>query len=224
MIFTKSVLRPILIVQLQDFVARLKDHLIRRMDGLMDPDAVVPEPRRRALLFQHDRMYPHQTMQVNYTTYDVRRGRDTIHINTDHSNIMVLANEDPSNSSSPAGDPTLYWYAHIIGIYHVNVIDTSVDSMAVASHPKRMEFLHIRWLGRDPDWRSGWAAKRLEQVGFIPETDPGAFDFLDPADVIRACHLIPAFAEGRTRSLLNFSLLARSDATEDDWQRFYVNQ
>ncbi|KAI9068226.1 hypothetical protein FKP32DRAFT_1562162 [Trametes sanguinea] len=149
---------------------------------------------------------------------------------------MVHANEDAVSQDLPQSDstgkttaqePVLYWYAQVLGIYHVNVLEDITASSGSRPQPRRFDFLHIRWFGRDPDWESGWAAKRLERIGFVPESDEGAFDFLDPADVIRGCHLIPAFAEGRTRSLLGRSMLARpaSGANDDsDWERYYVNR
>ena len=67
-------------------------------------------------------------------------------------------------------------------------------------------------------------ARRLHKIGFVPSSDEGAFGFLDPADVVRACHLIPAFADGRTTALLGFSPIARAPDVRDDWERFYVNR
>jgi hypothetical protein len=48
-----------------------------------------------------------------------------------------------------------------------------------------MEFLWVGWFGRDPGWCSGWKARRLDSVGFIPEEDPDAFGFLDPGQCCR---------------------------------------
>ncbi|KAI9067490.1 hypothetical protein FKP32DRAFT_1673036 [Trametes sanguinea] len=211
----------------KSFIPKLKAHLRRRIDGQRD-DADIPEDDARTLLFEHDRIFRHQTMQVNYTTYDVRRGQDIIHISTDHCNVMVQANEDPAalvegpaDGSDNLGDGTLFWYAQVLGIYHANVLDMRG---ATSPAPVRMEFLHVRWFGRDPEWRSGWDAKRLDRVGFVPASDEGAFGFLDPSDVIRACHLIPAYHEGRTRTLLGHSPLSQPSGAEDDWERYYVNR
>ena len=56
-----------------------------------------------------------------------------------------------------------------------------------------MNFLFIRWFGRDLDPRPGWNAKRLIRLGFVSGNDESAFGFLDPSQVIRAIHLIPAY-------------------------------
>ncbi|KAI0822396.1 hypothetical protein BC628DRAFT_1317041, partial [Trametes gibbosa] len=178
-----------------NFVIRLKDHIVLRLSGRHDNDSdsstPASEEQRRTILFEHNCLYCHQTMQVNFTTYDVRRAQDMVHIGTDHCHMMVQANEDQSDltdfngrssvSGESASDPTLFWYAQVLGIYHVNVLDTR---KARTTSPERLEFLHIRWFGRDPDWRCGWQAKRLERIGFVPESDGSAFDFLDPANVI----------------------------------------
>jgi hypothetical protein len=157
-------------------------------------------------------------MRVNYTTYDVRRDSDIIHVGTDSTIVMLQA-------ESPSGDNTNihpFFYARVIGIYHAFVSDLS----APGSTAVRMDLLFVRWLGIDTEWRSGWDARRLDRVGFVHGSDPAAFGFLDPASVIRGCHLIPNFAEGRTSRLLRCSLLARGMETTDDldWNTFYVNR
>ncbi|KIM53916.1 hypothetical protein SCLCIDRAFT_57625, partial [Scleroderma citrinum Foug A] len=51
-----------------------------------------------------------------------------------------------------------------------------------------------------------------------------AFGFLDPSLVLHACHLIPAFAKGRTDSLLPCSpSVVRENGDLDDWTAYYVN-
>ncbi|KIJ55818.1 hypothetical protein M422DRAFT_92631, partial [Sphaerobolus stellatus SS14] len=111
-----------------------------------------------------------------------------------------------------------FWYAQVLGVYHVNV---SVQQDGELTKPTRMEFLWVRWFGRDPNWRSGWRYKRLDRIGFVPHQDSLAFGFLDPQVVIRAAHLIPAFAHGRTQDLCPPSM-ARDD--DGDWEYYYVNR
>jgi hypothetical protein len=128
---------------------------------------------------------------------------------------MVLSRDDDSENPHP------YWYARIIGIFHAMVIHRDPN---LGSHePKKMEFLFVRWFGRDRDEPGGWKAKKLHQIGFLETDDPSAFGFLDPADVIRAVHLIPRFSLGRTTDPLGPSI-ARSILDRDgDWVRYYVN-
>ncbi|KAG1728014.1 hypothetical protein EDD22DRAFT_961140 [Suillus occidentalis] len=51
-------------------------------------------------------------MQVHYTTYDLRHEYDTINPRT-HRDVMVLSGE--TTPSHP------YWYARVLGIYHMEV-------------------------------------------------------------------------------------------------------
>lgn len=85
-----------------------------------------------------------------------------------------------------------------------------------------MNFLHVRWLGRDLDYPAGWNKRRLHRVGFVDSEDPAAFGFLDPDQVIHGVHLIPVFAHGRTQDLLPGPSIARKIQSEDDadWRYF----
>lgn len=80
-------------------------------------------------------------------------------------------------------------------------------------------------MGLVPGCRFGVKVARLPRVGFVPETDPYAFGFLDPDVVLRGCHLIPAFHYGRTRDLLGTDqpTAARPLGETDDWVNYYVN-
>jgi len=53
--------------------------------------------------------------------------------------------------------------------------------------------------------------------------DPGCFGFLDPDQVIRGVHLIPAFAHGRTDHYMGPSFIHREEDGDTDWRYFYVN-
>ncbi|KAG2123098.1 hypothetical protein DEU56DRAFT_713576, partial [Suillus clintonianus] len=71
--------------------------------------------------------------------------------------------------------------------------------------------------------RSGTHRARLPKLAFVDESDRDAFGFLDPGQVIRGAHLIPAFVSGRgTTSLRHGKSFARQDAQLDDWEAYYV--
>jgi hypothetical protein len=207
---------------------KLNDHILarlRRVPESDDDELVFAAEEHRAVNFKYDRFYQHGTLRINYTTYDVRRESDLINPNSRHPDIMMRAGHDETN---PDAHP--FWYARVLGIYHADVRDLSSPGFA----HQRIEFLHVRWFGEEPGWRSGWEAKRLDRVGFIPPTAGGIYGFLDPARVLRGCHLIPAFSQGATRHLLGPSLLARRPKTIDavleragpdmDWTNYYVNR
>jgi hypothetical protein len=93
-----------------------------------------------------------------------------------------------------------YWYGRIVTVFHANVRHIGPTSKSSEIH--HMEFLWVRWFGRNMDFRAGWKAKRLHRLGFVPCEDPMAFGFLDPKEIIRGVHIIPAFHHGLTAELL----------------------
>lgn len=131
-----------------------------------------------------------------------------------HPDIMMVAHED-----EPGPDPHPYWYARVAGIFHVDVL-----RRGESSPPKRMDFLWVRWYGRDMHHRAGWKSRRLHRVGFIDSSDPAAYGFLDPANVIRAVHLIPAFDLGRSTAYLTGPIIRPARLEDSEWRQFYVNQ
>jgi len=87
-----------------------------------------------------------------------------------------------------------------------------------------MDFLFVQWFGRDTTPQSGWKAKRLIRLGFVPGNNGSAFGFLDPNQVLRAVHLIPAFHWGCvTTKYLPQSPIAHGIKDPDhDWQLYYI--
>lgn len=139
---------------------------------------------------------------------------------------MVLAHDDDVDETLP------YWFARILGVFHVQVRLLSEDCSSRNTREVRMEFLWIRWFVKDSLAPWGWKARRLPRVGFVDANGDGsggpAFGFLDPQHVIRGVHLIPAFHYGRTRTLLGPSIArqTKDDVIKDDnkdWEYFYVN-
>jgi hypothetical protein len=57
----------------------------------------------------------------------------------------------------------------------------------------------------------------------VDAEDPDAFGFLDPKDVLRGAHLIPAFAHGKTDELLGASIARLPHEEDEDWQYYYIN-
>jgi hypothetical protein len=113
----------------------------------------------------------------------------------------------------------LYWYARVLGIYYLDVwlnVEGPVKK-------EQLEVLYVRWLAPVAGHRSGMTCARLPKVAFVEESDYDAFGFLDPGQVIRGAHLIPAFVSGRgTTSLRHGKSFARQDDQSDDWEAYYV--
>lgn len=202
---------------MQDFLLHLKDHLLSRLIGNIDagqePEYTPAE--RASIIINKNRIFRHHVMHVNYTTYDLRRDQDSINPQT-HTDVMVLFGETEENCATPHP----YWYARVIGIFHAQVLHVGPQSKSSELH--HMEFLFVRWFGRDPDYSAGWKLKKMHRLGFVSEDL--LFGFLDPMHVVRGVHLIPGFAHGRTCDMLGPSKVARPlSSTDDDWQYFYVN-
>ncbi|KAG1842750.1 hypothetical protein DFJ58DRAFT_731909 [Suillus subalutaceus] len=157
----------------KNFLPHLKDHLLGRLSGL-----------------DYDGDETSFMLRVNYTTYDLRRAQDSLNPRT-HADIMVLARDQ--EDSHP------YWYARVIGVFHVNT-----RYMRPGAHPsiKRVDFL--------------W-------VGFYDGDDESAFGFLDPDLVVRGVQLIPAFRYQRTTALLGLSIACQAADKDEDWDWYCIN-
>jgi hypothetical protein len=141
------------------------------------------DEERDNLTFVGNRLYKHDVLRINYTTYDLRCAQDSINIRT-HPYIMTLGHEEEEEDTK--WHP--YWYAKVLGIFHVNVRRSG------CMETERMEFLWIHWFGRDPDHEGGFETCRLHRIGLTDSQEPISYGFLDPHDVIRSVHLIPAFS------------------------------
>ena len=194
---------------------RLKDHLLARALGLAydGDEREFTDEDHDTIAIVNDRLYQHSVLRVNYTSYDMRRQQDSINTRT-QADVMVLSQEN-ATSDHPAHP---YWYARVIGIFHC-----MVHHHGHSSEPKRMDFLWVRWLGLDTVAPGGWDRKCLHSVGFIPEDDPAAFGFLDPEQIVRGVHLIPAFARGHTSERLGPSIARQPTENDEDWDGYYVN-
>ena len=203
----------------QNFIVSLKDHLLGRLLGRNfdgDTEAAFTPEDRLTVRLQNETIFRVHTARINYTTYDMRRAYDTINPRT-HPFVIVASPE-----TAPGAHP--FWYAAVIGVFHANV--QHVGRYSRDYRPRRMEFLWVRWLGVVPDRSSGRQHALLPKIGFIPSSDEFAFGFLDPSLVLRGCHLIPSFKDGRTTELLPQPATqvteARPSGEQDDWSNHYV--
>ena len=187
----------------------LKDHILQELTG--ETREFTPE-EHLSISFQRNRLYRHKAMRINYTTYDMRRDQDSINPRT-HPDIMLQANIDED-----AEDQHPFWYARVLGVFHVNVI-----RKGHFKKPRRTEFLWVRWFGRDVSTNTGFSSRRLHRVGFIDGNDSAPFGFVNPKDVIRAVHLIPAYSYGRTQDILPPSICRQYWEKDSDWALYYVN-
>ena len=194
----------------QDFIPKLKNHLLTRILGRQDdqePPAFTDRERNNVQIVGN-RLGQRFTMTVYYTTYDLRRGANKINMKG-RPYVMALSRDDQSHP---------YMYARVLGVYRIGVLHPTIAA------PASMDVLWVRWLQIDHTHRAGWKAKRLYRVQFVPSDEEGAFGFLDPNDVIRGAHLIPCFNKGTIASLLA-ALVSRWDYPSNaNWKYRYINQ
>lgn len=204
----------------------MKDHLLGRLLNLdFDGDErPFTDEQRNSVRILGDKLYSTKIFRVNYTTYDMRRDQDTMNPRT-HCDVMVLSPE-----TGPDAHP--FWYARVLGVFHTKVLHTGPQSRNRSV--QRIEFLWVRWFGVVPNHQSGSSSARLPKIGFVPDWESedkdedeeysSAFGFLDPSLVLRGCHLVPAFAAGRTSELLKTTspTAARPLGEVDDWANYYV--
>jgi hypothetical protein len=146
--------------------------------------------------------------------YDVRRNQETINPATPHRDIMLL-----SDSENASDHPFIY--ARVIGIFHVNVVYTG--SQTVDYRPRRFEFLWVRWFEHDLGVAAGsWGTSTLDRLRFPPMAGEDAFGFLDPVDVVRCAHVIPAFAAGKR--YVDGKGLSLCAMDSGDWCSYYLSR
>jgi hypothetical protein len=209
---------------------KLKRHILPRIQAVLavetgppstglppdTPDATGTELTQSdldSLYFKNNRLYRHNILRINYTTYDVRRAQDIINPKTDRRDVMLLA---------PDTSVHQYRYARVLGIYHVNVIYTGRGMLDYRA--RRMEFLYVRWF--EPvdalPVEDGWNIRQLDRLRFPAMDHPDAFGFVNPDHVLRAFHAIPRFLTGpRHPDGKAVSFYAR-DAK--DWNMYYANR
>ncbi|KAF8834345.1 hypothetical protein BDN67DRAFT_992684 [Paxillus ammoniavirescens] len=194
----------------KDFLGKLKTHLLPQICEIhlgRDHANVSQFPTLlhnsgwddlNQVLFKGNRIYWHHLCCINYTTYDLRRETETVNPKTEHRNIMLLACPD-----GPSTHP--FRYARVLGVYHTNIIYNGLDARDYQS--SRLEFL----------WHCA-----LDTARFVSMAKADACSFVDPADVLRCCHLIPAFADGWLHPDGIATSLRAQDS--DDWKHYYINR
>ena len=172
------------------------------------------------VLIVNDRIYNHKTLRINFTTYDMRRDYDIINPSK-HANVLAVSPLfDPTLNHTEDGHP--FVYARVLGIYHAEVIYSSTNTPV----SRTMEFLFVQWYKRDITYKAGFLHRRLHRLSLCASNVEDSFGFLDPDDVIRGCHLIPAFAHGKlTEPESPASGASQGEQPEDvlHWKYHYVN-
>ena len=147
-------------------------------------------------------------------TYDLWRGQDLVNPCT-HADIIVLSNEETVA-------PYPYWYACVIGIFHVFMQYTSPETQD-AIVPQHFDLLWVQWFARNQNVKFGWEVQHLPLMGFYPGDEEDVFGFINPDNVIQGVHLMPAFCYGCTSALLQRSIVWQVSKNNEDWDWYFVN-
>lgn len=169
------------------------------------------------VFFKRDCIYHHRVLRFNFTTYDVRRGTDIVNPGMSRRNIMLLA--DHADGSHPS-NLHRFLYVRVLGAYHANVIYTGPGMQDYEA--RRFDFLWVRWYKVVNAGSSGWSTSTLDSVRFPPLHEDDSFGFVDQDDVLRGCHILPAFIKGkRQETKVDVSPCAKDSK---DYQLYYVGR
>lgn len=208
---------------MQDFIPKLKQHLLSRLyhaDEYIEDEDFSREEWSKVQIVS-DRVYLHKTMQIHYTTYDIRLGEDTIHPRT-HPDIMTLKRNE--------ADTHPFSYARVLSVFHVKIRHEELSPETT-----ELDVLWVRHFKVDNRHRGGLKQKQLTRLSFVDGVE--GFGFLSPDEVIRGSHIIPAFAYGAAPDCLGRSIARQTfhmgilekdfawpkEPDLDDYQYYYVN-
>lgn len=180
----------------ENFLPKLKEHLFNRLFPL--PEQRQNKLTRNVNIIQ-DKLYQHNKLQVYYTAYNTRREMDSVNPR-DKPEIMI-------SRFDRQADEHPYDYARVLGIFHADI--NYFQFGKPRQTPTRFDFLWIQRYKTMIDQISAFEKKRLPKIQLYESKHPKAFDFLDPSQVLRGIHIIPAFAEGMH--------------SESKWNSYYIN-
>jgi hypothetical protein len=167
------------------------------------------------VFLRNDCIYHHKLLRFHYTTYDVQRGTDIVNAGTSRCNIMLLADNADGPSSSHH-----FLYARVLGAYHANVIYAGPGMQDYTA--RHLDFLWVRWFEVVNPTSSGWSNSTLDLVHFPPMHQNSSFGFVDPSDVLRGCHILPAFAKGKRHA--NEIGMSRCAKDGKDYNLYYIGR
>ncbi|PPQ89925.1 hypothetical protein CVT25_009726 [Psilocybe cyanescens] len=118
--------------------------------------------------------------------------------------MLYRDQEDSSSNAHP------FSYARVLEVFLVNVRHTGPQSTTNLTHS--MHFVWVRWFEIDYSYAAGWTAPPPwgDHICFVNSESPDAFGFVDPSDVLRGAHFIPAFAHGSSHDHLPGKSIVRT--------------
>lgn len=199
----------------QDFLPKLQHHFLPRIaEKLGFHSQAIPESDATFVVISDHRLFNHQLLRLYYTTYDVRREEDVVHVDTPQCNVMLL-NSAYAASTWETEHP--YMYGKVNGVFHANVSFVGTLPDGTRNYSKhRLDFAWIHWYKREP----ASSELELDTISLQPLEMPSALGFVDPADILRAAHIVPRFSKGKTGERLRSRVVKNLEF----WNEYYVNR
>lgn len=130
----------------------------------------------RRITIKGDKVYPSSGINVYYTAYDTTEARDYIAANK-HANILMLTRTGTIDQTR---------YAQVRGLFHLHARKDS----------QKVERLNVMWVQYYTVVDQNSIGGRCYPKLHLPTTHE-LYDFIDPQDICRGCHIIPDFASGQ---------------------------
>jgi hypothetical protein len=171
------------------------------------------EVHRSHIRIASDTLYRHKSLELTHTTYDMREDKDRVY-QRHYPDVMVLSDDEEHP----------YLYGRILGLFHVNAMNSSPDTLLPNGQTAMLQMAWVRWFRLDTsEGPSGFHSLRYPTVSFHHSSEPDAFGFIHPDEIIRAVHLIPRFRSGRPEQYLAVPSGGRPEGETSDWSQFNVN-
>jgi hypothetical protein len=100
-------------------------------------------------------------------------------------------------------------YARILGVFHCDIVHNDNGTLTA---PIPLSFLWVRRFCLDHSFTGGFKRKWVHCIEFLNKQAADAYGFVDPDEVIRASHLIPAFCHGPTNAVA-YTTLGRNQTS-----------
>ena len=220
----------------QNFLPKLKSHLLCRVQAMLEQEthafddfhcvpmasdpghsADLDETTHDFIFFKSDCIYHHKLLRFNFTTYAVRRKTDIVKPGMSQCNVMLISSDCADSSASNSHH---FLYAQILGAYHANVVYTGPGM-----HDYKVrcfDFLWVQWYEDVDPGSCGWSNSSLDSVRFSSLNDNESFGFVDPVDILRGCHIIPAFSSSKRQEIrIDVSWCAKDSK---DYKQYYIGR
>ena len=127
--------------------------------------------------------------------------------------------------ASPEGDHSHpYRYGRLIDIFTVPIHYRGPKQITGGSRRQEVQVLWVRWFELDPTHQDGFSQLRIPRLQFVEQDGMAEWHgFISPSDVLRATHIIPAFAWDLADPQPCPEDSHAIRFLKDEWNYYYVN-